>query len=154
MLAVNGAATLLQAFRAGPVGSGMLVITYPSPTAIPFCIIALEEGGAATLAALIVTSGLFQIAVSMKLSLLRRLVTPAFSGAILILLVITIAPVVFASLSDVPDGAPAAAGPVCILVTFALITGLLLRGSGPWRVWSSPHRDSGGVRGRHSVRDI
>ncbi len=137
MLAVNGAATLLQAFRAGPVGSGMLVITYPSPTAIPFCIIALEEGGAATLAALIVTSGLFQIAVSMKLSLLRRLVTPAFSGAILILLVITIAPVVFASLSDVPDGAPAAAGPACILVTFALITGLLLRGSGPWRVWSS-----------------
>ena len=137
MLVANGAATILQAFRAGPVGSGMLVITYPSPTAIPFCIIALDQGGAATLAALIVVSGLFQIVVSMRLSLLRRLVTPAISGAILILLVITIVPVIFDSLTDVPADAPAAAGPVCILVTFAVIMGLLLRGSGPWRVWSS-----------------
>ena len=137
MLAANGAATILQAFRAGPVGSGMLVITYPSPTAIPFCIIALDQGGAATLAALIVVSGLFQIVVSMRLSLLRRLVTPAISGAILILLVITIVPVIFDSLTDVPADAPAAAGPVCILVTFVVIMGLLLRGSGPWRVWSS-----------------
>ena len=137
MLLVNGAATMLQAFRAGPVGSGLLVITYPSPTAIPFCIVALQEGGPTTLAALIVVSGIFQIAVSLRLSLLRRLVTPAFSGAILILLVITIAPVVFRSLTDVPDDAPAAAGPVCILVTFALMMGLLLRGSATLRTWST-----------------
>ena len=137
MLAVNGAATILQAFRAGPVGSGLLVINYPSPTAIPFCIIALQQGGASTLAALIIVSGIFQVAVSMRLSLLRRIFTPAFSGAILILLVITIVPVIFASLGDVPEGAPAAAGPVCILITFALIAGILLRGSGPWRTWAS-----------------
>ena len=130
MLASNGAATILQSFRASPGGSGRLVIAYPSPTAILFCIIALQEGGAATLAALIVTSGLLQMAVSMRLSLLRRLVTPAFSGAILILLVITIAPVVFGSLPDVPDGALAAAAPVCILATFALIAGFVLKGPG------------------------
>ena len=56
MLIVNGAATMLQALRIGPVGSGLFVITYPSPTAIPFCIIALEQGGASTLAALIVVT--------------------------------------------------------------------------------------------------
>ncbi len=137
MLAVNGAATILQAFRNGPVGSGMLVITYPSPTAIPFCIIALQEGGASTLASLILATGIFQILVSMRLAQLRRLVTPAISGAILILLIITIVPVVFRALSDVPEGAPAAAGPVCVLVTFALTVGLLMRGSGAWRVWSA-----------------
>ena len=137
MLAVNGVATVLQALRFGTLGSGLLVINYPSPTAIPFCIIALEEGGAGTLAALILVSGFFQIAVSMKLSLLRKLFTPAFSGAILILLVITLVPVIFGGLNDVPDGAPAAAGPVCILVTFLLTLGLLMRGSGAWRVWSS-----------------
>ncbi len=137
MLAVNGAATILQSFRAGPIGSGMLVIPYPSPTAIPFCIIALQQGGAATLAALIVTSGLFQIVLSMRLSLIRRLVTPAMSGAVLLLLVITVVPVIFDSLTDVPDGAPAAAAPVCILVTFGLIMGLQLRASGAWRVWSA-----------------
>ena len=137
MLVVNGAATILQAFRIGPVGSGLLVITYPSPTAIPFCIIALQEGGPSTLAALIVVSSLFQVVVSMRLSLLRRLVTPAFSGAILILLVITIAPVVFGSLNDLPDDAPDIAGPACILVTFALMMGLLLRGSATLRTWST-----------------
>ena len=137
MLAVNGSATILQSFRAGPIGSGMLVIPYPSPTAIPFCIIALQQGGAATLAALIVTSGLFQIVLSMRLSLIRRLVTPAMSGAVLLLLVITVVPVIFDSLTDVPDGAPAAAAPVCILVTFGLIMGLQLRASGAWRVWSA-----------------
>ena len=137
MLAVNGITTALQALRFGTLGSGLLVINYPSPTAIPFCIIALQEGGAATLAALILVSGVFQIAVSMKLSLLRRLFTPAFSGAVLILLVITFVPVIFGGLNDVPEGAPAAAGPVCILVTFVLTLGLLMRGTGAWRVWSS-----------------
>ena len=95
MLVVNGAVTILQSFRIGPIGSGMLVIPYPSPTAIPFCIIALEEGGAATLAALIVTSSLFQLVLSLRMSLIRRLVTPAMSGAILILLIITMIPVLF-----------------------------------------------------------
>ncbi len=137
MLVVNGAATILQSFRIGPIGSGMFVIPYPSPSAIPFCIIALEEGGAATLSALIVTSSLFQLVVSMRMSLIRRLVTPAMSGAILILLIITIVPVLFRSMNDVPDDAPAGAGEICILVTFVLIVGLLLRGSGAWRVWSS-----------------
>ena len=137
MLVANGGVTILQAFRAGPMGAGLLVIPYPSPTSIPFCIIALEQGGASTLAALIVTSGLFQLALSLRLSAIRRLVTPSISGAVLLLLVITVVPVIFEALSDVPDDAPAAAAPVCILVTFALIMGLLIRGSGAWRVWSS-----------------
>ncbi len=85
---------------------------------------------------MILTSGLFQLLVSRRLSLLRRLITPAFSGAILILLVITVIPVVFKSLNDVPDDTPASAGPACVIVTFALIMGVLLRGSGAWRVWS------------------
>ncbi len=32
MLTANGATTILQAFRAGPLGSGLFVINYPSPT--------------------------------------------------------------------------------------------------------------------------
>ena len=137
MLTITGAFTVLQSYRMGPFGSGMLVHAYPSPTAIPFCILALEEGGASTLASLIVVSGAFQILLSLRLSLLRRLVTPAFSGTVLILLVITVIPVVFGSLNDVPDDSPAAAGPVCIIVTFVVIVGLLLKGSAVWRVWAS-----------------
>ena len=134
MLAVNGATVMLQAFRAGPIGSGLIVVTIPSAISIPFCVIALEEGGPPTLAALVVVSALFQIAVSMRLSLLRRIVTPTVSGTIIVLLFITVMAAVFGSINDVPVGAPAAAGPVCLAVTFVVIVGLLLRGAGQWRV--------------------
>lgn len=137
MLVVTGAVTVLQAYRIGPFGAGMLVIAYPSPTAIPFCILALEEGGTSTLASLIIVSGVFQVLLSLRLSLLRKLVTPAFSGTVLILLVITVIPVIFGSINDVPEDASTAAGPVCILVTFVVIVGLLLKGSAVWRVWAS-----------------
>ncbi|MCY4624449.1 MAG: hypothetical protein OXC99_05550 [Chloroflexi bacterium] len=137
MLVVNGAATIVQAFRVGPMGAGLFVVPYPSPTTIPFCILALQEGGTGTLAALLLVSGVFQIAVSLRMSLLRRVITPAVSGAILILLLITLVPVLFRNLNSVPEGAHEAAGPVCILVTFAVILGLLVRGSAGWRVWAS-----------------
>ncbi len=137
MLVVNGAGTILQAFRLGPVGSGLFVVPYPSPTTIPFCIIAIQVGGLATLAALIVVSGVFQIVVSMRLAWLRRIVTPAISGAILILLVLSLVPVLFRNLSDVPSDAPGFAGPLCILVAFGVTAGLLVRGSPQWRAWAS-----------------
>ena len=137
MLLINGAATMVQALRIGPVGNGLLVITYPSPTAIPFCIIALQEGGPQTLTTLIVISSLVQIIISMRLSVLRRLMTPAFNGAILLLLIITFIPVVFNSLDDLPANAVSAAGPVCIAVTFVVTMGLMLRGSATLRNWST-----------------
>ena len=111
-------------------------MTYPSSISIPFCVIALQEGGPSTLAALVVVSALFQIAVSMRLSLLRRIVTPTVGGTVIILLIITIVAVVFGSIDDVPESAPAAAGPVCLAVTFGVIMALLLRGTGQWRVWA------------------
>ena len=137
MLVVNGLATVLQAYRLGPLGAGMFVVPYPWPTAIPFCILAVQEGGTGTLAALVLVAGAFQIVVSLRMALLRRLVTPAISGAVLILLMVTLVPVLFRNLDSVPDDSPAAAGPVCILVTFAVIMGLLIRGSANWRVWAS-----------------
>ena len=136
MMAVNGVTVVLQSLRLGPFGSGLIVVTYPSSISIPFCIIALQEGGPATMASLVIISGLFQIAISMRLSLLRRVVTPTVSGTIIILLVITIVAVVFGNINDVPGDAPAAATPVSLGVTLAVTLGLLLRGSGPLRVWA------------------
>ena len=83
------------------------------------------------MAALVIVSGLFQIAISLRLSTLRRIVTPTGSGTMIILLVITIVGVVFGNINDVPEGAPAAAGPISLGVTLAVTLGLLLRGSGP-----------------------
>ena len=137
MLVVCGAAIVVLSFRLGPIGSGMIVVPYPLPATLPFCILAIQQGGTDTLAGLLVAYGAFQIVVSMRMALLRRLVTPAISGAILILLMLSLVPVVFRGLGDVPASAPAYAGPLCILATSAVTLGLLIRGSYNWRVWAS-----------------
>ena len=137
MLVVCGAATVVLSCRLGHVGSGMIVVPYPSPSALPFCILALQQGGTDTLAGLLVAYGAFQVVVSMRMALLRRLVTPAISGAILILLMLTMVPVLFRNLGDVPADAPDYAGPLCILATAAVTLALLIRGSSNWRVWGS-----------------
>ncbi len=137
MLVISGLATIVLAYRFGPIGSGMLMVPYPSPTAIPFCILAFQQGGPTTLAALIVVYGILQILLSIRLAFLRRIVTPAISGAILILLLVSLVPVLFQNLGEVSGDGPAYSGPVCIFVTFAVMVGLLIRGSNNWRVWAS-----------------
>lgn len=136
MLLVNGLTAILQTLRWGPAGSGLIAVTYPSITAMPFCILALERGGPAVLSALLFAFALAQILVSFRLSWVRQIVTPSVSGTILILLIITIVPVIFGSLGDIPEGAPPAAGAVCIAVTLVATLGLLLKGSERWQVWA------------------
>ena len=137
MLVVNGATTIAQAYRFGPIGSGMLIVSYPSPTTIPFCIVALQQGGPTTLAALIVVYGAMQILLSMRMAVLRRIFTPAISGALLILLLLSLIPVLFRNLGDAPADAPAFSSPLCILVAFVVMVGFLIRGPNNWRVWAS-----------------
>ena len=133
---VLGLTTILLTIRIGPIGVGCNVFPGASIITIPFCILALTEGGTSTLATLVLASALFQIVISMRLALLRRIVTPTVNGTIMILIVITVVPVLFNLIEDVPDGAPSAAGPVCILLTFAAMVGILLRSSGSWRMWA------------------
>ena len=118
------------------IGSGYILTAIPAATSIPFCILALLEGGPSTLAALVIVSGLFQIVISMRLSLLRRIFTPTVSGTIMMLLVVTVVSVIFSMMDDVPPGAPSIAGPVCAFFTFAIMVGILLRGSAVWRLWA------------------
>ena len=71
------------------------------------------------------------------MAMLRRLMTPTINGAILILLLLSLVPVIFSSLTRVPDDGASSAGPMVIAVTFAVIVGLLIRGSTNMRVWAS-----------------
>ena len=136
VMAVIGLTTVLQTVRIGPFGSGFILIPILSRIAIPFCIIALVEGGPSTLAALVSVSGLSKIALSMRLSLLRRVVTPIVKGTVLILIVITVLPLLFGIMDDVPPGSPLWASPVCASVTLAVMIGILLRSSGALRLWA------------------
>ena len=136
LLLVSGLAVILQTVRVGPIGSGLIVVTYPSVIAIPFCIIALVEGGTAVLMALLLTSGIVQIVVALRLSKLRGIVTPIVNGTITILLILSLVPIIVRSAGQMPDHASALAAPVTIAVTFGVMATMLLKGRGPWVVWA------------------
>ena len=135
-LIISGATTILQAVRIGPVGAGHVLIMGTSGVFIAVCVAALVEGGPSTMASLIIVSSLFQFLLAARLSLLRRIFTPVVSGTVIMLIPVTVMPIVFDTLKDVPDGASPAAAPSVAIVTLGIIAALVLRAPAAWRLWS------------------
>ena len=135
-LVVSGTTTVLQAVRLGRFGSGHVLIMGTSGVFIAVCVAALVEGGPALLATLVIVSSLFQFALSARLSLLRRILTPVVSGTVIMLIAVTIMPIAFDMLSDVPEGTPPAAAPVTAAATLVAVAALGLGATGTWRLWS------------------
>ena len=104
--------------------------------AIPYCVIAVREGGPATLAALVVVSSLFQILLSMRLSMIRRFITPTMSGTLLVLLCVNVVALLGNTAAGVPDGSWTFAGPMCMAATLVVSLVILLRFNDSWRVWA------------------
>lgn len=135
-LIVSGVTTILQAVRFGRIGSGHVLFMGTSGAFIAVCIGALAAGGPAMLASLVVISSLFQFAMAARLALLRRIFTPTVTGTVIMLIAVTVAPLLFDALSDVPEGAPGAAAPVAALATLLTVAALVLRAPPAWRLWS------------------
>ena len=134
-LLVSGLTTVMQAVRVGRIGAGYILLMGTSGAFIAVCVTALAEGGAAMLATLVIISSLFQFALSTRLSLLRRIITPTVAGTVIMLIAVTVMPIVFDMLADVPEGTPSAAAPTCTIATLFVIVVLALRVSGMWRLW-------------------
>ncbi len=135
-LLVSGVTTILQAVRVGRIGAGHVLIMGTSGAFIAVCVAALVEAGPATMASLIVISSLFQFALAFRLSLLRRIFTPVVSGTVIMLIAATVFPIVFDTLTDVPDGTATGAAPAAALATMVTVAGLVLRGPSSLRLWS------------------
>jgi len=135
-LIVSGIVTVLQAAKIGRVGLGHVLVTGITPNFIAVSVLALAEGGPATLASLLVLSSLFYLAVAAWLPQLRRIITPAVSGTVLMLIAVILLPISFDRLQEVPQGSPTFAGPVVAAVTLAATTILALRAPGALRIWS------------------
>lgn len=135
-LVVGGIVTILQAARLGRVGLGHVMIMGVTPNYIAVSVLALAEGGPPTLASLLVLSSVFYFAVAAWLPQLRRLITPAVSGTVLMLIAVTLLPIAWDRLVEVPDGAPAFGGPGVAAVTLIVTTILALRAPRQWRIWS------------------
>ena len=136
-LIVSGLTTMLQATHIGHVGrigAGYILVMGASGAFIAVCVTALVEGGPAMLATLIVVSSLIQFALSAHLSLLRRIITPTVTGTVIMLSAVTVMPIVFDKLTDVPAGTPPLAAPASAGATLVVIVMLVLRVSGVWRL--------------------
>lgn len=135
-VAISGAGTALQALRFGRIGAGQVLVMGSSGAFIGVSIVAIAESGPALLATLVVCSALFQLLVSARLALFRRLLTPAVSGTVIMLVPVTVVPIVFGMLEDVPDGSPVHTAPVIALATTIAIVGISLKGTPVLRLWS------------------
>ena len=135
-LTVSGITTILQAARVGRIGSGHVLIMGTSGAFIAVCVAALSAGGPSTMATLIVISSLFQFLLAARLSLLRRIFTPVVSGVVIMLIAVTVMPIVFDTMKDVPEGSDPSAAPLVVAATLVTVAALVLRGPPAWRLWS------------------
>ena len=134
-LLVSGLTTMMQAVRLGRIGAGYPLLMGTSGAFIAVCVTALVEGGPGLLATLVAISALFQFALSERLSLLRRIVTPTVAGTVIMLIAVTVMPIIFDMLNDVPEGTSPVAAPASAATTFIVIAALALRATGVWRLW-------------------
>ena len=134
-LLVSGMTTIMQAVRVGRIGAGYPLLMGTSGAFIAVCVTSLVEGGPGLLATLVAISALFQFLLSERLSLLRRIITPTVAGTVIMLIAVTVMPIIFGMLADVPEGTSPAAAPASAVTTFIVIAALALRATGAWRLW-------------------
>ncbi len=135
-VAVSGISTILQAVRVGRIGAGYVLVMGTSGAFIAICVTAIAEGGPAMLATLVVVSSFFQFALSARLSLFRRILTPTVAGTVIMLIPVTVMPIIFSFLKDVPEGASGLAVPLSAFVTVFTIVTIALKAKGALRLWA------------------
>ena len=135
-VAVSGITTVVQAVRVGRVGAGYVLMMGTSGAFIAVCITAIAQGGPAMLATLVIISSLFQFILSTRLSLLRQVLTPAVAGTVIMLIPVTVMPIIFDMLKQVPEGASTQSAAVSALATLLVIAGIALKAKGALRLWA------------------
>ena len=133
---VSGITSVLQAVRVGRIGAGYVLVMGTSGAFIAICVGAIAQGGPAMLATLVVISALFQFLLAWRLSLLRRILTPTVSGTVIMLIPVTVMPIVFGMLGQVPEGTSELGAPLAALVTVLVLCGISLKATGALRLWA------------------
>ena len=137
-LLISGLNTMLQARPVGRFGAGYVLFMGTSGAFIAAAITAVVNGGLPLLMTLIVASSLVQFYFAGRLLALRRVVTPAVGGTVIMLIAVSVFSIAFDLLNKVPPTAhlhPLAA-PITAGSTFALIIGIELFGGRTLRLWA------------------
>ena len=108
-LCVCGITTIIQARPIGPIGAGYVLYMGTSGAFLAVSVTAVKLGGISLLATLVTVAALFQFAFASRLALLRKIITPAVGGTVIMLIAVTVFPLIFKMLTDVPEGVDAGA---------------------------------------------
>ena len=133
---ICGLTSMLQSLRVGRLGTGYIHPMGTAGAAIAVSIAALDAGGPSLLAALVFTLALCQFAFSARLSLFRRILTPTVTGTVIMLTPVTVMPHIFKQLTNVPEGTPALAAPLCAFTTLLVVACIVLKGRATLRLWA------------------
>ena len=153
---VCGLTTMLQATRFGRIGAGHVMVMGTSGAFIPASIMALDQGGPALLATLVTVSALVPLLLSWRLSLFQRILTPAVSGTVIMLIPVTVLPFVSGLLSAGPGGVTPQGAPLSFGVTVLVIGALALKATGALRLWAPVFGVVAGsaIAGYHGLYDL
>lgn len=136
VVAVSGISTIIQAVRVGRFGAGYVLLMGTSGAFIAVSIAAIAAGGPALLATLVVISSLIQFVLATHLVWVRKIFTPTVAGTVIMLIAVTVMPIVFSMLKEVPDDAHQLASPLSAAATIAVIVCIALAATGVWRLWA------------------
>ncbi len=131
---ICGAITAGQAMRLWRFGAGHIALSWPAAMFIAVTVAAISAAGPATFASLLVVCSLVQVALAWWLPVLRRIITPTVSGTVTMLVAVSVLPIAFDTVQDLPPNAPAVAGPAIAGVTLLVSVIVMLRASGRWRL--------------------
>ena len=135
-IAICGLTTIMQALRIGRFGSGYVAVMGTSLAVVGVGVTAVAEGGLSLLATLVLVASSVPLAISFRLTLFRKILTPTVSGTVIMLIPATLMPSAFGLLTDVPAGTPALAAPLCAIVALIVIIVATLKGAAGVRLWS------------------
>ncbi len=136
VLLIAGSTTILQAVRVWRFGSGHVLLMGTSGAFIAVCITALINGGPALMCSLIIVSSIIQFIIAFKLSVLRRVITPTVAGIVIMLIPVTVFPIIFDFLVDVPEQHLSFNAPIVALITIVVSVVLAMRATGFVRLWT------------------
>ena len=137
-LLAAGFSTWLQLIRKGPVGSGYTLFVGSNVAFVAVAVTAGQQGGLAQMGLLGALGALSTFAFTRWLPLLRRVLTPAVGGTVLMLMALSVGPVIWKMLLRPAPGAELNGGDgLVFLATLLSITLILIFTKGMLRLWAA-----------------
>lgn len=136
-LVAGGVSTWLQNMRVGPVGSGYTLFVGSNVAFVSIAVIALQSGGLPLLGILAAAGAMATFVFTRWMPLMRRFLTPAVGGTVLLLMALSVGPVLWKMLGRPgPVAELSSAHGIVFLATLISIVLILLFTRGLLRLWA------------------